>query len=445
MEIVLKRILFAVVALLGVALPLQLYFAGNWYSLLHSYSVGMVFGLAAYWYGGIALLLAVRLPFLDRLYGQDRLMRVHARMATLAIAFAVGHLYYKLDYSDSSAVQTRLGLLSLLLFFTVGLVAHLLMARGPQHALALLDRLRRRALRSIPFDYSRLKLFHNAAALAWVVVTLHLLLATSTAESGVRLWGMGLLGAAVTAFYLYHKFGRLVQLNRCAFVVRHLRHPVTGVVQLEFGSRSGRAFVHRAGQFCYLRIWSKRCGIEEHPFTISSAPGSAALELTIKTLGDYTARLGGVEPGALAFIDGPYGRFTPAPNQGPLLFIAGGIGITPFLSILGEWQQHPITQPVILVWSGTTTAELFAAEQFYSLARKQPAFTFVPVVTREQPPVGGFGRITPALLAQVLALHNPALIQAWLCCSPPLFRMLSSALRGLGVSAARIHSEDFSL
>jgi predicted ferric reductase len=439
------RILFAAVVLLGVVLPLQLYFGGNWYSLLHGYSLGMVLGIGAYWYGGIAMLLALRLPFLDRLYGQDRLMQIHGRVASLAIGCGVAHLLFKLDYSDSSALQTRLGFLALLLFVLVGVVAHLLMVHGPQHALGGLDALRRRVLRTVPFDYSRLKLFHNAAALAWVVVTLHLLLATSTAESALRLWGMGALGAVVTALYLYHKVGRLLLLRRRALVVRELRYPLAGVFQLELQSSSGRPFFHRAGQFCYLRLWSKRCGIEEHPFTISSAPGRSTLELTIKALGDYTARLKEVEPGTMAFVDGPYGRFTPPFNQGPTLFIAGGIGVTPFLSILGEWQRHTITQPIILVWSCATTAELFAAEQFYLLARQQPAFTFVPVVTREQPPVGGFGRITPELIAQVLAGYKPQSVQAWICCSPPLFRLLKGALRGLGLSAGQIHSEDFSL
>lgn len=76
-------------------------------------------------------------------------------------------------------------------------------------------------------------------------------------------------------------------------------------------------------------------GAEEvHPFTISTAPtDKRSLRFTVKPLGDYTARLENVlNPGVQALVAGPYGHFTRKTKQSPEIWIAGGIGITPFVA-----------------------------------------------------------------------------------------------------------------
>ena len=83
---------------------------------------------------------------------------------------------------------------------------------------------------------------------------------------------------------------------------------------------------------------SRDVSSEEHPFTISSAPGDdGCLAFTVKASGDYTRALRQAVQGDRARVDGPYGRFSyvlrTQPGQ-PLLLIAGGVGITPMLSML---------------------------------------------------------------------------------------------------------------
>jgi len=74
-----------------------------------------------------------------------------------------------------------------------------------------------------------------------------------------------------------------------------------------------------------------------HPFSISAAPNGKYLRFTIKNLGDYTRLLQHVRVGTSVFVEGPYGVFTGATRTRPrVLFIAGGIGITPLRALLEE-------------------------------------------------------------------------------------------------------------
>lgn len=102
---------------------------------------------------------------------------------------------------------------------------------------------------------------------------------------------------------------------------------------------------HRAGQFAFVRF-DRAEGA--HPFTIASAPGALGcgphgeplLRLVIKPLGDYTRTLHHrLQPGQRVDIEGPYGRFDAAGRAGHRqLWVAGGVGVTPFLALLEARQ-----------------------------------------------------------------------------------------------------------
>ena len=92
------------------------------------------------------------------------------------------------------------------------------------------------------------------------------------------------------------------------------------------------------GQFAFFRFKSKAVGFEEHPFTISSETQTIFMSITVKKSGDYTAQLSNIIVGDSLYFDGPYGVFSPIDNGSNYVFIAGGIGITPFISILKSFS-----------------------------------------------------------------------------------------------------------
>lgn len=102
----------------------------------------------------------------------------------------------------------------------------------------------------------------------------------------------------------------------------------------EIGLRPlGRRLAFIPGQFAMLYLEAKD-GWHRHPFTISSAPEESTIRFAVKALGDDTSRARSVKPGMPAILGGAHGRFTYLRGTQYQAWIAGGIGITPFLSWL---------------------------------------------------------------------------------------------------------------
>jgi len=430
-------------ALLVPAAPLQLYFAGNWYSLLHSYSLGMFFGILSYTWFCLTLVLAARLRILDRLIGHDRVLWFHGWLAAGAVGCAAAHAVFKLvSYGVEGllSLQVCLGMAGSALFDTVAAATVLFMIGGVARHIGLVARIREHALRRWRFDYSGLKLFHNLTAVALALVAVHVLMAAPTAENGWRMGAMGGMGGAAVLVYVLHKVVRYAVRRRAALRITHVSTPGPQLTELCAEFSRGGISRHRAGQFGYVRVLSDACGIEEHPFTVSSKPGEPGVSFIVKALGDYTARLAGVRPGERLMFDGPYGTFTPDGKAGRYLFIAGGIGITPFLSIVSDWDTAGFPAPTALLWSVRTRADLADNGLFENAARRHPQFSYAPVITGEP----GSLRIGPDLLRTHLG-DSPSTTEAYVCGPLSLRQAVVEALRGLGVPRRHIHYEAFSV
>lgn len=121
-----------------------------------------------------------------------------------------------------------------------------------------------------------------------------------------------------------------------------------GAITLEL-EPLGRPLSHRPGQFVFLKSGSRGMG-EPHPFTIASAPGEPTLRFVVKNLGDWTSRLDdAVRPGDTVRVEGPYGRLQPMPDRPGVttLWIAGGVGITPFLGTIPSLPDDADWAPIL--------------------------------------------------------------------------------------------------
>ncbi len=195
------------------------------------------------------------------------------------------------------------------------------------------------------------------------------------------------------------------------------------------------------GQFVFVRfLWSTDDGIikEAHPFSIASAPGEKTLRLYMKALGDYTQGLKRLRPGTIAEIEGAFGRFSYTHfGDSPQIWIAGGIGVTPFLSMARSIQ--PDAPPIELFYSVVKKEELVdqvALSEF--LPHHYPQFKYHTYVAEEQP---GF------LTAQYIQDQVGSLAgkEIFICGPPPMMKSLRAQLRKLGVPNRKIHTEEFSM
>ncbi|HUY99183.1 MAG TPA: FAD-dependent oxidoreductase [Thermomicrobiaceae bacterium] len=222
------------------------------------------------------------------------------------------------------------------------------------------------------------------------------------------------------------------------------QHETEDVVSFHF--EPDRPVAYRAGQFLHYTLPHPDVddrGIERY-FTIASAPSESSIALTTRLpreSSSFKQALGRMEPGTVISVSEPSGRFVYRDGQPRAVFIAGGIGITPFRSILVELSLVPVDAEITLLYANRTPDIAFRP-LFDSLVRAHPRLEVVYVVS--QPTAGwtgSVGRIDAAFIAR----YVPEVTAPLFYVSGPeaMVKTIGLALADLGVRRERIKRESF--
>ena len=215
--------------------------------------------------------------------------------------------------------------------------------------------------------------------------------------------------------------------------VTAVAHPAGPVIEATLAPLGG-ALALQPGQFVLL-AFDGAPGIgparEFHPITVSAIDGDGALRVAIKALGPWSTRVQALQPGALARLQGPFGDFRPDATPAPRLWVAGGIGITPFVAAL---RRAPPAEPTVLLYLVREPGTAAFADELHALAARHPSLTLHLQASRDA------ATDLPPLLDRVpgLARHHVS------ACGPaPLLAALRQALAARGVPAAALQAERF--
>jgi predicted ferric reductase len=239
-------------------------------------------------------------------------------------------------------------------------------------------------------------------------------------------------------------FKPLLDYHHFQFEVTHVED--LGIAtSIYFSGRNLDEFKIQAGQFMIFRFMQKGYWWQAHPFSLSMAPPSASgryqLRITAKKLGDYTKTLPDIKVGTKILLSGPHGVFTARQIKRPkLLFIAGGIGITPIRSLLEELGQSH--RDKTLLYSNKTPRETVLGDELANLAAKNN-FRLVNVYSDENVPGHEFGQLDQTKLARLVP--DIAEREVFLCGPPAMMTALRAAMTNLGVPKNQIHFERFAL
>jgi predicted ferric reductase len=212
------------------------------------------------------------------------------------------------------------------------------------------------------FPYHLFFKTHRLMAPVFLVLTFHAVVLTPASYWSAPIgWLMiALLAAAAIAAGL-SVFGRIGKAHRFAGEVTDF-HIHAGNSVLDVGVKLATSWPgHAAGQFAFLTFAGDG---QAHPFTISSGwANTGRLAFSIKGLGDYTRLLPKtVTVGEAVTVEGPYGRFDFRSDGGAQLWIAGGVGITPFIARMEALAISGEHGRVDLVYSTDTLDDGFLAE-----------------------------------------------------------------------------------
>lgn len=396
----------------------------------------LVTGLIALSLMVVAVALTARMPSILAAFGVERALRAHRAVAVIVVALVAAHLLCVL-VGDPRGMGV------------------LMLARQPKPvwaattstaALVLLVVFAARRQRRQP-RYEGWRMVHIALAVtALVGAGLHVFwLHHLVSNPWLLPYFLGLLFVTV-AVGARRWFLRPLRARRRPYAVEEIIGESGDVITVTIRADGHHGVPFRAGQFAWLKIGTSPFVFEEHPFTIAStAEHPDRKQFTIKALGDFSELLIGMRPGRRVYLDGPYGGFTlEGLRSAGFVFIAGGVGITPMLSMLRTLADRSDRRRHLLIVSARREADLVLRQQI-AVLRRRLALTVVEVVNR--PPrgwIGEVGRIDAPLLDRRLprmARHH----DYFLCGAPAMVAGTARHLRQRRIPPTRIHTELFDI
>ena len=180
-------------------------------------------------------------------------------------------------------------------------------------------------------DYQRWKRVHRLAGPAVLLALVHAWQYGRTLPGEADKWLWLVLAALVGAVAWRFVFSR--RIGRLRYEVARVIGVANNLVELVLEPAGRRRLEYEAGQFVYSRSTAVYRPVRRGtPLTLSSSPDEDRLRIAIKDLGDASRAIQTIRPGSRVTIEGPYGDFFPEREPEKQLWIAGGIGITPFLA-----------------------------------------------------------------------------------------------------------------
>jgi len=301
----------------------------------------------------------------------------------------------------------------------------------------------------LKIEYDRWRIWHGIlAVLGLILVMTHAFMVGKYIGTPVKrsLWlGYGVVWVLVV---LYVRVIRPLRIARRPYAVAEIRPEVGNVwvLALKPVGHAGMQFL--PGQFAWLTAWKSPAAHVEHAFSFSSsAERTEQLEFGIKELGDFTATIGELQSGQHVYLEGPFGAFSVDryPDAEAYAFIAGGIGITPIMSILRTLADRGDRRPLLLIYGNRDWEDVAFRKQLEEL---QERLSLKIVHVLERPPEGWEGEVgfvTKEMLDRYLPPEERQVTDVFLCGPPPMMDAVTKALIALSIHPKQIHFERFDL
>ena len=362
----------------------------------------------------VNFLMATRAKLIERIFGGlDKMYMVHRRAGIFAVAFLILH-FIVIPKSPEFAIGKPMGLLALVLIL-IGVI----LSAAPVFKRKI--------------KYHKWVTIHKSMGLFYVLGIAHSFnVSTLTSELPIvrtYVYGMAFIGiiAWIYRAFLYNIFNK--KLDYTVTSVNNFENDITEIVL----KHADKQLAFNAGQFAFV-AYDGANNNEPHPFTISNHPSDGFLRFTVKALGDYTADLQtSLKEGTKATLQGSFGRFNfKKAKHKKQIWLAGGIGITPFLSFLREVNTD---YDITLVWSVQSVEEANYKNEIESITAQKNNINFVLWDTDTK----GYFSIGKKYKSATIKEHSIFI------CGPEVMR--ESYIKQLlekGVSIQDIHYEEFS-
>lgn len=399
-----------------------------------AFALGQVTGIVGTLLFSFSLILSFRNRIIETMFGGlDKLYRIHHLSGMYGLFLLLLHplllsiprLMYSVEdamtffipFQTNSVSPTDFGILSIIAFMILIGVT----------------------LFGVIFSYPGLKKFHMFLGVAFLLGAVHGFLIPSDIQRDmfIRFWVLGFASLGLFS-YLSYSLLKKFTIHKKVYKVSSVKKIEGGITEL-FLTPEGEGITHLPGQFGFFSfIDSSVVSDESHPFTISSWENNGNIIISAKALGDFTTLLPNEHVGTRLTIEGPYGEFSYGYGSSQQVWVAGGVGVTPFVAFAEHiLKQKEFLYEVDFFYSVRTKDDLAFHELFSRVASVYPTFRYHPI------PSDTNGFITGQLIVDKV----PGVIakDIFICGPPPMMKALMASLLDLGIKPSRIHSELFSL
>ena len=392
--------------------------------------VGMVAGLLLL----MQIILSARLKSLDRVFGLNLLFKFHRLTGIIIASLVLAHPILTFIPEDRLTIPFEwrywpefVGLLLLLLIIATAIISHW------------------RSRLQLPFH--RWWPIHRVAAILIIAAFwVHVLAVNDTFKQNLlRMIAFGALGLCGLLF-VWIRTRRLRNRGK-AFRVSAVEQAGEDAVRLKIIPKNQNIPVYVPGQFGFITVLSHHISGEEHPFTIASSPTEPSfIEFIVRTTGDWTRQLNRLQPEDRVLIHGPFGLFSHLrlSAEQEIILIAGGIGITPMLSMLRYMADHKDPRKITLIWSNKTHKHIIYPDEFQNLEAQLNGLRILHVLTRDPEFSGEKGRLNRSRLKRLISDCSPS-AAIFVCGPDQMMKNVSNTLVSLGFSRRMIFMERFNL
>ena len=404
--------------------------------------VGQLAGAESVLLLALAIVLVSTLPWVDIYFdGIDKAAVWHRRMAVTGLVLVLPHVLMahgrggSPGWAGPAGVVATIGLVTLGVWSILPRWRAVVPAPGRRLVEAVHEWAPVRWVARFLNDYEIWRDVHRTTGLFLAIAFAHGLAdATPFDSSPVLRWSYVVTSAIGLAFYAYRELLARRGHGLRDYQVREVREVGEGLTEIVLHPL-GKPFDYVPGQFAMLHLESKD-GWHRHPFTLASSPAEPDVRVTVKALGDFTTHLQDtVRPGMPAVLSGPHGGFTHAKGSTEhQVWVAGGVGVTPFLSWLRSLDHHRPPGRV---------------DFFYSVADEAPYEDEIREITARHPQVRLHlvrsrrdGRLTMDRLLEASG-SDPTDLSVFMCGPEAMVTDLQQGFRLAGVPQRRIFREYF--
>src|SRR3989344_2497840 len=338
-----------------------------------THSLGELTALVAMTMFALTFILSTRISFIEDIFGGlDKVYIAHGILGSTSLMLILFHpILLVLKFIPSDIKQAALYLLP---------SSHWSVNFGIIALVGLIFLIFLTLFTKIKYNYW--KFSHEFLILVFIITILHIFLVRGDASQDNIFTGYYIYASIVSIIGIFGFSYSLFIKNR---LFKAATYRIKSIIKMNNNTYEitfipdHKPISYKSGQFIFIRFYNKKLGKETHPFSIASKSNSPMIKIIIKVLGDYTNKMQHLKIGDKVSLEGPYGRVNyERKGDKDQIWIAGGIGITPFIGMAEDLRNNNIKNNIDLYYSVKNSSDLVGIEELNEIASITNKFRIIP-------------------------------------------------------------------